>query len=81
MSSPYEPMWKELGLDLAAHDALLQVLGKGYQDVFLSQKDRPAGMDYFNFVMSEVHGLRVKEILDGKKEGRQGGRFVLRVRS
>jgi benzoyl-CoA reductase/2-hydroxyglutaryl-CoA dehydratase subunit BcrC/BadD/HgdB len=26
-------------------------------------------MDYFNFVMSEVHGLRVKELLDGKKEG------------
>jgi benzoyl-CoA reductase/2-hydroxyglutaryl-CoA dehydratase subunit BcrC/BadD/HgdB len=69
MSSVYEPMWKELGLDLAAHDALLQVLGKGYQDVFLSQKDRPAGMDYFNFVMSEVHGLRVKELLDGRKEG------------
>ncbi len=69
MSSIYEPMWKELGLDLAAHDALLQVLGKGYQDIFLSQKDRPAGMDYFNFVMSEVHGLRVKELVDGKKEG------------
>src|SRR5271157_2902904 len=69
MSSTYEPMWKELGLDLAAHDALLQVLGKGYQDVFLSQKDRPAGMDYFNFVMSEVHGLRVKELVDGKKDG------------
>jgi benzoyl-CoA reductase/2-hydroxyglutaryl-CoA dehydratase subunit BcrC/BadD/HgdB len=71
MSSTYEPMWKELGLDLAAHDSLLQVLGKGYQDIFLSQKDRPAGMDYFNFVMSEVHGLRVKELLDGKKEGRK----------
>lgn len=71
MSNTYEPMWKELGLDLAAHDSLLQVLGKGYQDVFLSQKDRPAGMDYFNFVMSEVHGLRVKELLDGKKEGRK----------
>ncbi len=69
MSSAYERMWKELGLDLAAHDALLQVLGKGYQDIFLSQKDRPAGMEYFNFVMSEVHGLRVKELVDGKKEG------------
>jgi benzoyl-CoA reductase/2-hydroxyglutaryl-CoA dehydratase subunit BcrC/BadD/HgdB len=26
-------------------------------------------MDYFNFVMSEVHGLRIKEIVDGKNEG------------
>jgi benzoyl-CoA reductase/2-hydroxyglutaryl-CoA dehydratase subunit BcrC/BadD/HgdB len=69
MSSVYEQMWKDLGLDLTAHDALLQVLGKGYQDIFLNQLDRPQGMDYFNFVMSEVHGLRVKELLDGKKEG------------
>ncbi len=69
MSTTYEPMWRELGLDLEAHDALLQILGKRYQDIFLSQKDRPAGMDYFNFVMSEVHGLRIKELLDGKKQG------------
>ncbi len=69
MTATYEQMWKDLGLDLASHDALLQVLGKGYQDIFLSQGDRPQGMDYFNFVMSEVHGLRVKELVDGKKEG------------
>lgn len=71
MGTEHELMWKDLGLDLAAHDALLQVLGKGYQDIFLSQSDRPQGMDYFNFVMSEVHGLRVKELIDGKKEGRK----------
>ena len=69
MTAEYEQMWKELGLDLTAHDGLLQVLGKGYQDIFLGQTDRPSGMDYFNFVMSEVHGLRVKELVDGKKEG------------
>jgi benzoyl-CoA reductase/2-hydroxyglutaryl-CoA dehydratase subunit BcrC/BadD/HgdB len=69
MTAEHVQMWKDLGLDLAAHDSLLQVLGKGYQDVFLSQHNRPQGMDYFNFVMSEVHGLRVKELIDGKKEG------------
>jgi benzoyl-CoA reductase/2-hydroxyglutaryl-CoA dehydratase subunit BcrC/BadD/HgdB len=69
MTAGYEEMWKDLGLDLAAHDALLQVLGKGYQDIFLTQHNRPQGMEYFNFVMSEVHGLRVKELIDGKKEG------------
>jgi len=71
MTVNYESMWKDLGLDLAAHDMLLQVLGKGYQDIFLAQKSRPQGMDYFNFVMSEVHGLRIKELLDGKKEGKK----------
>jgi benzoyl-CoA reductase/2-hydroxyglutaryl-CoA dehydratase subunit BcrC/BadD/HgdB len=50
---------------------LLQILGKAYQDIFLAQQDRPKGMDYFNFVMSEVHGLRIKELVDGKKEGRK----------
>jgi benzoyl-CoA reductase/2-hydroxyglutaryl-CoA dehydratase subunit BcrC/BadD/HgdB len=62
-------MWLELGLDLAAHDQLLSVLGQGCAQVFLSQQNRPQGMDYFNFVMSEVHGLRVKELVDGKKAG------------
>ncbi|HMK34392.1 MAG TPA: double-cubane-cluster-containing anaerobic reductase [Desulfomonilaceae bacterium] len=69
MSSPYDEMWTKLGLDLSAHDALLQILGKGYQDLFLTQGNRPAGMDYFNFVMSEVHGLRIKELVDGQDQG------------
>jgi len=69
MASQYEEMWRGLGLDLAAHDQLLQVLGQGYQQIFLAQSNRPQGMDYFNFVMSEVHGLRIKELVDGKKEG------------
>jgi len=71
MSEDYKNMWKELGLDLEKHDALLEVLGKGYQDIFLSQKNRPEGMGYFDFVMSEVHGLRIKELMDEKKDGRK----------
>jgi benzoyl-CoA reductase/2-hydroxyglutaryl-CoA dehydratase subunit BcrC/BadD/HgdB len=71
MSETYRSMWQNLGLDLNAHDALLGVLGKAYGDIFLSQKERPAGMGYFNFVMSEVHGLRIKELLDEKKAGRK----------
>jgi len=71
MSEDYRSMWKTLGLDLAAHDALLGVLGKAYQDIFLSQSNRPIGMQYFDFVMSEVHGLRIKELLEEKKTGRK----------
>jgi benzoyl-CoA reductase/2-hydroxyglutaryl-CoA dehydratase subunit BcrC/BadD/HgdB len=71
MTENYAQMWKDLGLDLVAHDMLLQVLGKGYQDIFLAQSSRPQGMDYFNFVLSEVHGLRIKELVDGKKEGKK----------
>ena len=68
--SDYTQMWTDLDLDLKAHDALLSVLGGAYQDIFLSQKNRPEGMKYFDFVMSEVHGLRIKELMDAKEEGR-----------
>lgn len=71
MASPYDAMWQKLGLDLDGHNMLLQVLGDGYQQVFMSQPDRPTGMEYFNFVMSEVHGLRVKELVDGQAEGKK----------
>lgn len=71
MSKNYQEMWKDLGLDLAAHDALLEVLGKGYRDIYLAQENRPEGMGYFDFVMSEVHGLRIKELLDEKAAGKK----------
>ncbi|MDO9578885.1 MAG: double-cubane-cluster-containing anaerobic reductase [Candidatus Cloacimonadales bacterium] len=70
MSTDYHKMWAELGLDLKMHDALLNVLGEGYQQTFLTQKNRPEGMQYFDFVMSEVHGLRIKELRDAQAEGR-----------
>jgi len=37
----------------------------------MQQHNRPAGMKYFDLVMSEVHGLRIKELLDAKKQGQK----------
>ncbi|MFT5697999.1 MAG: benzoyl-CoA reductase/2-hydroxyglutaryl-CoA dehydratase subunit BcrC/BadD/HgdB [Desulforhopalus sp.] len=71
MAEDYRPMWKEMGLDLEAHDVLLGVLGQAYNDVFLTQQGRPESMAYFDFVMSEIHGLRIKELLDEKAAGRK----------
>jgi hypothetical protein len=71
MQNNYTQMWTDLGLDLKAHDQLLEVLGQGYQQVFMSQPNRPEGMAYFDFVMSEVHGLRIKELMDAKAQGRK----------
>ena len=71
MADKYLSMWTDLGLDLEAHNALLTVLGNAYQDIYLSQKNRPEAMSYFDFVMGEVHGLRIKELLDEKKTGRK----------
>ena len=65
----YRKMWEELGLDLQAHDGLLEVLPPIYQESILSQENRPEGMSYFDFVFSEIHGLRVKELVDHRKAG------------
>lgn len=71
MTTDYRPMWQDLGLDLEAHDALLGVLGPLYQQTFMQQPHRPESMKYFDFVMSEVHGLRIKELVDAKQAGRK----------
>jgi benzoyl-CoA reductase/2-hydroxyglutaryl-CoA dehydratase subunit BcrC/BadD/HgdB len=71
MSEDYRSMWADLGLDLEAHDALLNVLGQAYKDIYMMQEDRPEEMKYFDFVISNVHSLRIKELLDEKKEGRK----------
>jgi benzoyl-CoA reductase/2-hydroxyglutaryl-CoA dehydratase subunit BcrC/BadD/HgdB len=62
-------MWTELGLDLEAHDMLLAAIPQMYADAYLSQQDRPEGMAYFDFVLSEIHGLRIKELQDHKAAG------------
>lgn len=65
----YRQMWTDLGLNMPAHDALLGALPGLYQEIYLSQKNRPKGMGYFDFVVSEIHGLRVKELMDHKAKG------------
>jgi len=71
VTEKYEKMWEELGLDLAAHDSLLKVLGKFYGDIYLSQQKRLRGMEYLDFVLTEIHGLRIKELVDAKKNGQK----------
>ena len=71
MTQDYRPMWAALGLDLEAHDALLGFLGPYYAETFMAQPHRPEAMKYFDFVMSEVHGLRIAELLEAKAAGRK----------
>jgi len=65
----YRPMWQSLGLDLEAHDQLLAAIPQMYEQAYFSQENRPEGMAYFDFVMSEIHGLRIKELQDHKAAG------------
>jgi len=68
MSGDYRKMWESIGLDLEAHDQLLQALPPTYGEVYLTQENRPA-MDYFDFVVNEIHGLRIQELQDHKAAG------------
>ncbi|MBN2026468.1 MAG: 2-hydroxyacyl-CoA dehydratase [Actinobacteria bacterium] len=65
----YRDMWEKLGIDLEAHDGLLEVLPPIYEEHILSQENRPEGMGYFDFVFSEVHGLRIQELVEHKRKG------------
>jgi len=69
MADDYRKMWEELGINLEAHDGLLEILPPLFGDVFLSQEGRPARMSYFDYVFSEVHGLRIQELVTHKKNG------------
>jgi benzoyl-CoA reductase/2-hydroxyglutaryl-CoA dehydratase subunit BcrC/BadD/HgdB len=71
MSESYREMWEKLNLDLKAHDGLLEVLGKFYGDIYMSQQGRLQGMEYLDFVLSEVHGLRIQELQEAKASGKK----------
>jgi benzoyl-CoA reductase/2-hydroxyglutaryl-CoA dehydratase subunit BcrC/BadD/HgdB len=80
MEKDYTGLWERLGLNLENHAGLLGVLSDAYKNIYLSQKGRPKGMQYFDFVISEIHGLRVEEIYEAKKEKRKVvGTFCLYV--
>ncbi len=67
----YVKMWKDLGMDLESHDMLCQVLPTAVGDVFLTQENRPKAMDFWDLVISEVHGIRPAELIEAQKAGRK----------
>lgn len=67
----YRKMWESLGMDLETHDQLCEVLPQAFGDVFLSQENRPEAMDYYNFVIAEIHGVRPKELIKAQEEGKK----------
>lgn len=67
--SDYRKMWESIGLDLEAHDKLMNILPPTYGSIYMNQENRPRAMEYFDFVVSEVHGQRIQELLDHKAAG------------
>jgi benzoyl-CoA reductase/2-hydroxyglutaryl-CoA dehydratase subunit BcrC/BadD/HgdB len=69
--SNYVEMWKNLGMDLENHDNLCAVLPVAFGDVYLSQENRPEGMGFWDFVVSEIHGIRPAELVEARKNGQK----------
>lgn len=69
MTEKYTELWKSLGMDLEKHGLLMGALPGLVSNVVLTQKNRPKKMDYFDFVLSEIHGLRVEELAKLRSAG------------
>ena len=65
----YRKMWQDLGMDLENHDNLCQALPVAFGDTYLSQKNRPSGMAFYDMVVSEIHGIRPAELVEHQKKG------------
>jgi len=73
MTTDNRQMWADLGIDLKRHDVLLNALGPIYKEVYLSQTNRPQGMGFFDFVVGDIHGIRVQEL---RQHAMNGGKVV-----
>ena len=65
------PMWRDLGMDLEAHDQLCAVLPTAFGDIYLSQQNRPEGMAFWDMVVADIHGIRPEELIEAQKDGRK----------
>ncbi|MFV0519550.1 MAG: double-cubane-cluster-containing anaerobic reductase [Lachnospirales bacterium] len=66
-----QEMWKDLGMNLETHDLLCQVLPMAFGDVYLSQENRPTSMDFWDMVVSDIHGIRPSELIEAQKNGQK----------
>ncbi|MHB8780852.1 MAG: double-cubane-cluster-containing anaerobic reductase [Candidatus Geothermincolia bacterium] len=62
-------IWSELGINLENHDALLEVLPPLFKETFHTQEGRPRGMVYFDGFTAEVHGARIRELVEHRRAG------------
>ncbi|MCB2182702.1 MAG: 2-hydroxyacyl-CoA dehydratase family protein [Desulfobulbaceae bacterium] len=67
---PYPEMWESLDMDVPRFEKSRQMLGEVYTNMYLSQTNRPAKMQYFDDMVSEIFGGRIQEMLEVKKTGK-----------
>ena len=73
MTTDHRQMWTDLGIDLERHDVLLNAVQPIYEEFYLCQRNRPKGMEFFDFVVGDIHGIRVQEL---RQHAMNGGKVV-----
>ncbi|MFX1449417.1 MAG: double-cubane-cluster-containing anaerobic reductase [Promethearchaeota archaeon] len=74
------PMWKKLGIDLEKHDQLLAVLPDIYKEIYIESQNNRPDMSFWDFVVGDIHGIRIKELQEAKEKGQKIlGTFCLYV--
>ncbi|WP_206811027.1 double-cubane-cluster-containing anaerobic reductase [Paradesulfitobacterium ferrireducens] len=64
-------LWAALDIDLEKHDDFLAPLPGAFTSLFLERANRPQAMAYFDRVVGDIHGIRVKELVDLKEKGKK----------
>ncbi|AWB10877.1 Benzoyl-CoA reductase/2-hydroxyglutaryl-CoA dehydratase subunit, BcrC/BadD/HgdB [Thermodesulfobium acidiphilum] len=72
-------MHKSLGIDLKAHDTLIRALPELFKECFLNKEQDLKSLSYFYSVVADIHGTRVKELIEHKNKGPVIGSFCIYV--
>ena len=62
----YRKMWSDLGMDLEKHDLLCELYPIAFELYICPRKTVPKEW-IFNFVVSEIHGVRPAELIEHQK--------------
>ena len=58
----HKDLLSNIGVDVEKHAKMMSAGLESYKKQFLSQSNRPKGMEYFDWFMSEIQGERIAEI-------------------
>ncbi len=76
----YREMWAKIGVNVPLHEELLSVVDKSFNMTIGAQQNRPFAMRYFDEMLHESHGRRVKQLVDNLERGNKNmGTFCIYV--
>ena len=64
----HRKLLSEINVDVDRHAKMMNMGLESYKTQFMSQKNRPEGMKYFDWFMSEIQGQRIAEINELRKQ-------------